>query len=382
MDSLDSPQRYQGVAFFRATFVICLSLLLALPFMHWTATSVRANADVRAVSVGFNETCVILKSDGSVWCTPDGETSWTSKDLPWPATEIGSGREHSCALTEIGAVYCWGDNQFGQLGDGTTLTSSVPRRVLGSSVNRKVSQVSVGWTTSCAVLESGAIRCWGNNDSGQLGIADSSQAYSSTWVAPYGFSKSGARQVSVGQTSTCAVRVDGVLFCWGKDQTSQAEEIWLSPKTVTGFTSLNSALSVTVGTFSTCVITSSRGLRCWGDNSQGQLGDGTIGGFYNKPVSPYGFSSGGVRSVSLSSQHTCAIKLNGSVWCWGLLDWTDYGLLESPILKPASVPGLRGSVATKRISSFWTRGYGQTCIVKRNYDVACITPAPYILETP
>jgi alpha-tubulin suppressor-like RCC1 family protein len=335
----------------------------------------RAGADVRDVAVGYDIVCV-LKINDSVWCQ-EGNEAWKEVEFQGTVVDIQLGNDFGCALTEVGAVWCWGDNESGQLGDGTTTESSVPRRVLGSGRSNPVRQISVGTASACAVLQTTAIRCWGRGNEGQLG--DGAATSNSTWVKPYGFGRRGARNVSVGEFSTCAVKTNGALYCWGEYGMGESD----TPKSVSGFKSEQSATTVAVGTRHICVIKPNNGLRCWGANDYGQLGNRTTT-TSESSVPVYGFSTGGVRSVTVGSHDTCAVKRNQSVWCWGRFDFTAGGVADYPILQPVSVPGLRGASSTSKIDSLYFR----TCLVKLNQTVVCMRGGgstdglPTLLETP
>ena len=336
---------------------------------------VRAGADVRDVTLGYNLICV-LKINDSVWCK-DGSGAWEEVEFQGRVVDIQLGYDFGCALTGVGAVWCWGGNEWGQLGDGTETDSSVPRRVLGSGRSNPVRQISVGTASACAVLQTTAIRCWGRGNEGQLG--DGAATSNSTWVKPYGFGRRGARNVSVGEFSTCAVKTNGALYCWGEYGMGESD----TPKTVSGFKSEQSASTVAVGIGHICVIKPNNGLRCWGSNDYGQLGNRTTT-TPESSVPVYGFSAGGVRAVTVGYFQTCAVKLNQSVWCWGRFDFTAGGVADYPILQPVSVPGLGGASSTSKIGSL----YWQTCLVKLNQTVVCMRAGglsdglPTLLETP
>lgn len=122
------------------------------------------------------------------------------------------GDRHGCAVVAGGTVRCWGANDLGQLGNGTTTSSLAPVVVSGLS---GVSRVSAGLTHTCAVLAGGAVRCWGSNDSGQLGDGTTTNQ-----TTPVTAVASGATSVSAGEFSTCAI-VTGAALCWGGNGTGQ-----------------------------------------------------------------------------------------------------------------------------------------------------------------
>ena len=183
-----------------------------------------------------------------------------------------SGLYHSCALTSSGQVKCWGWNQYGQLGDGTN--TDFPAAIPVQGIGEAVTQLATGLHHTCALTSSGAVKCWGSNETGQLG--DGTTTNRNLPVNVVGLNE-GVLAIAAGAGFTCALTSLTEVKCWGNntrgelgDGTSQQR---LTPAAVVGLNAAVSALSV--GEFHGCVLTDQHLLRCWGANSQGQLGDGT-----------------------------------------------------------------------------------------------------------
>jgi alpha-tubulin suppressor-like RCC1 family protein len=226
------------------------------------------------------------------------------------AAQIAVGARFSCARMTSGAVYCWGDNPNGQLGDGTTNSGGTPRAVLniGSAI-----AISTGDSHACAIILDGTARCWGSNISGQLGNGNSGNSPITTPVIVSGLS--GATAISAGRSHTCAV-AGGLVRCWGNGSNGQISQSSNSslPVTVPGITN---AVDVAAGESHTCARLTTGQLKCWGNSENGELGDSFALGGASAVVAPFtvpGLS--GVSAVSAGYGITCAIASNG-LHCFG-----------------------------------------------------------------
>ena len=228
------------------------------------------------------------------------------------ASAITAGFDHTCALTSAGGVECWGANASGQLGDGTTTDSSTPVAVSGLSSG--VSAIAAGSYHTCALTSTGAVKCWGYNGDGELG--DSTTTDRAAPVAVTGLS-SGVNAIAAGAQHTCALMSTGAVKCWGNNgygelgDSTTTERV--TPVAVTGLSSGVNAIAA--GAQHSCALTSGGAVKCWGRNDYGQLGDSTTTGRVT-PVAVTGLSSG-VSAIATGSQHTCALTSGGAVKCWG-----------------------------------------------------------------
>ena len=226
-------------------------------------------------------------------------------------TAISSGFAHTCALTRLGDVYCWGANSRGQLGDATTVRRNAPVRVAGSA---EFAILSSGAAHSCAASADGAVRCWGANDQGQLGDGTRVGRVVPTVVRL----DDAVANIAAGGQHTCAATTAGQVYCWGANTDGQLglhgpSEGNLTPRRVTlGDT----AVAVTAGLSHTCALTKAGMVWCWGRNDSGQLGDGTR----TSRSEPFHVRIGAGRPVAAivtGAAHTCALETSGVLWCWG-----------------------------------------------------------------
>ena len=189
------------------------------------------------------------------------------------ATAITAGGGHTCALLSSGTVTCWGWNQFGQLGDGTTTARTTPVSVVGIS---GATAITVGASHTCALLPGGTVTCWGVNGGGQLG--DGTTTDSTTPVTVLGIT--GATVITAGVDYTCALLAGGTVRCWGNNQFGQLGDGTITDSTTpvpvpVSVVAITGATAITAGAVHTCALFSGGTVRCWGLNGSGELGDGT-----------------------------------------------------------------------------------------------------------
>ncbi len=318
------------------------------------------------------------------------------------ASAVSVGAQSVCALLADATVRCWGDNQFGQLGNGATSSSPVTSPVQVVGIANAV-QVDSGGSRTCAVLTTGAVKCWG-----LLPNADGTSRTASTPEVVAGIT--GAAEVAVGQ-AICARLADGHLKCWGQyvgdgtdaqsatpvdvpdiadamDVDAGAQHVcvaralggrvvcWgadtsgatgngrttsaLSPVEVTGLTGVT---QVAAGNGNSCAVAVGR-VRCWGANKQGQLGNGMAWvGYAGSPVTPAAISN--ASDIFAGGSNTCARLSTGEFKCWGynLLGEVGDGTTTTRFL-PTSVAGVDGAT---QIAS----GSGHSCALMLDRRVKC-----------
>jgi len=245
-----------------------------------------------------------------------------------PASAIAEGHVsvgglHTCAVLTNGTVQCWGSNDQGQLGNGTTTTSTVPTTV--PTISTAVA-VTAGNTHTCALLADGTARCWGLDGNGQLGdgtFGDASQKYDQrSPVTVTGLT--GAVAIAAGGFHTCAIVGGGAVKCWGDDGMGQLGDgrpggRSLVPVSVSG---LSNVTALTLGEFHSCALLSDGTMKCWGHNGFGQLGDGTTTN-RSTPVTvaglpdPGGTTPNPVVALTTGYGHSCALLKDNTARCWG-----------------------------------------------------------------
>ena len=285
---------------------------------------------------------------------------------PNRVVQISAGRNLTCALRASGRVLCWGDNQYGSLGDGTTTSRALPTLVFGLT---DAIEVSVGGKNdntrltygahACARRDSGAVLCWGNNLFGQIGDGTTISRQYPTVVPGL----TDAVEVAIGGTHSCARRVTGTVVCWGQNNYGQlgdgSTSNHLLPGDVQGLTD---AVHLAVGELYTCALRATGSVVCWGINDNGQLGDGSTTN-HRVATSVAGLSD--AVGVSASGVHMCALRATGAVVCWGYNRYGQFGDgTTTNRLVPTAVVGVLDAV---EVSANWQH----TCVRRASGSVMC-----------
>src|SRR2546428_336197 len=251
-------------------------------------------------------------------CGGDGGTSPNPR-LIFAAIEAGS--QHTCGVTTASSGYCWGSNDRGQLGEGTTTTRSRPLLVAGGLT---FAAVSLNGHT-CALVPTAAAHCWGRNDFGQLGDGTAATRLSPVLVAaPAGVPFAA---VSAARSHTCGVTPAGAAYCWGLNGSGQLGNgdatmaTQYTPVLVTVPAGVTFA-EVSAGDYHTCGLTPARVAYCWGDGTAGQVGDGAT----QIRLTPVGVTGGLTFAVvSARPGHTRGMTPAGAAHCWGSNDFGQLG---------------------------------------------------------
>lgn len=328
------------------------------------------------VSAGGSHTCALAPPDGVAYCWGDnssgqlGNGTTANSATPVPVAggirfaHLSAGGGHTCGTTQYGIAYCWGDNSSGQLGNGTTVNSATPVLVAGGLT---LVAVSAGGRHSCGIaFMTFAVYCWGSNDSGQLGNG----TLTGSSVPVTALSELLWNELSAGDNHTCAVATMGDIplitpstilttYCWGDNSFGQLGNGTLSNSVTAVAVQLASGVSeqtISAGTSFSCRVGNNRGY-CWGNNDAGELGDGTMTSSAT-PVPILGFFFG--ARISAGARHACGVVEtfpNGNVssagYCWG--DDT-YGQLGNGTTASSAIPaaiagGLNFSPALASVSA-------------------------------
>lgn len=338
-----------------------------------TATAGAAALSFRQVSGGSSHNCA-LTAEGRVYCwgvnnlgqLGDGTTD--NHSIPAPVAgglrfrQVDAGGGHACGIGTNDRAYCWGWNDVGQLGDGTRADRSLPTAVVGG---HRFRQVSAGQFHTCGVTPDDRVYCWGNNKQGQLG--DGSDVPRRLQPVQIGVGRR-FRLVSVGGIHTCGISLDDRAFCWGHGKSGELGNgktlIRRPPTAVAGglrFKAVAAGETQRSGNwYFTCGVTTEDRAYCWGGNLDGQLGDGTT----TRRLKPAAVA-GGLRfsTVSAGGSFTCGVTTANAAYCWGrddhgqLGDGGPTGDADSKRLSPVPVAS---GLAFAAVSTGWIHPCGLT----------------------
>jgi len=268
---------------------------------------------------------------------------------------VSAGGQHTCAVTTTGDAYCWGRNEFGRLGDGTGTDRRTPVLV-AAPAGVTFTSVSAGAAHSCGLAAPGGVAyCWGGNSFGQLGDNSGTDQPSPVLVqAPAGVTFTA---VTTGFFHSCGLATSGAVYCWGDngsgelgDNTSVAKPTPVQANAPAGVT----FATLDAGYYHTCAVTPTGAAYCWGANGSGQLGDNTAIG---KPVPTA--VQGGLQFalVSGGTDHTCGVTTTGIGYCWGFNGDGEIG--DNTTLNSLTPKAIAGSLSL----SIPAAGLGHSCAV-------------------
>lgn len=319
-----------------------------------------------AVAAGLSHTCAIA-ADSSAYCWGSNEfgqlgmtdtTRCARLDRLIPCEtrpraaaagikvlQVAAGGSHTCGIGADGRVYCWGDNLYGQLGDPAIRQSATPTAALAAGL---FTAVAAGGSFTCALRSDGVVLCWGANATGQNGSAVVGPG-SAIPVAVQ--SSQRFASIAAGDRRACGRVPDGTLYCWGAEwvgRSAQGTEVTRAIAQPTRVLLSPSFQSITVGTHTTCGIAADASY-CWEANPTGTLGDGTTVGA-TSPIKVK--TSERFVSISAGDTQTCGIAATGLAWCWGAAEAGQLGVSPGTISARCGMSSLPCRTSPYRVSGW------------------------------
>ena len=323
----------------------------ALPFVD-----LGAGRKVKSVAVGAGWTCAVLDT-GALKCwgsngsgqlglgngsNPGGGPGELGDNLP--AVDLGPGRTalavtaghaHSCALLDNGAVKCFGFNVDGQLGRGDTTSRGGQASDMGANLiavdlgpGRSATALASSQEFTCAILDNGSVKCWGDNSGAQLGLGDTNDRGKAAGemgaalpAVDLGAGRT-AKSIATGGTTACVILDNGKTKCWGGKPGSASIIGGYAPGTMgdvlpaVDFGVGRSATSISVGNGHVCAVLDDQTVKCWGSNLSGQLGQGSRAAVLTPALVDLGAGKH-VQAVRAYTDFTCAVLTDATVKCWG-----------------------------------------------------------------
>ena len=268
--------------------------------------------------------------------------------------QLSAGDGHICALDQQGLAKCWGSNGYGQLGDGTTQTAASPQPV---TLLNQLAQIGAGESFSCAVAVDGTAYCWGYNRNGQLGLGTSVDQ-----TEPQALDLPPMQLIRGGNAYACGLDRSGGVYCWGYgsegvlgqgNRNSSTRPVLVA--------SLPAVQDLSLGHRHVCAVTGTGNLFCWGRNNEGQI---AVDRATSRVTSPTQVMIPSVLSVAVGRQHTCALTAADGLWCWGL---NSSGQLGDGSGSTRAQPERMGALLNISSVSAWRFGYG-TCATSGRQD--------------
>lgn len=276
--------------------------------------------------------------------------------------QVSLGGDHACGLTAAGVAYCWGNNLYGQLGDGTYLEHSAPAAVVGGLT---FSTIVAGDTTTCGITTGHDAYCWGNNSSYQLANGTTNNSDTPVLIG------SNFTAITVGDSHICAINTSNDAYCWGDNTYGRlGDGTTTARNTPTAVTGGHKFSSIEAGSTYTCAVATPSGSGyCWGYNIYGQLGNGASGFGASTNSTPVQVGAGTpqfkhIYAARTAGYATCGITTSDTLYCWGynLSGQVGIGNTTSPQPNPVAVTvsGISGrafsqmSIATLAVCALTT----------------------------
>jgi alpha-tubulin suppressor-like RCC1 family protein len=307
-------------------------------------------------------------STGQVWC---GACDTVANCITKSSGRISAGNSHTCAITSSGTLMCWGDYSSGELGDDMSNTVGTATSVLSLT---NVTNVAAGFGFTCAVA-SGNAYCWGDPFEGEIGDGDPDTEYDAPGLTTPGplvmTVAKPATRIAAGDEQGCALLSTGIVNCWGGNNSGELGNGAEVEKDSPVKAKITTGTAVDIGTADgfapfSCALMSDGTVLCWGDDEFGECGDNTQSFLNNDtPMAVQNLTS--ALAISVGAEHACALRSDGTVWCWGDDSYDelgDGGNNNDYSTVPVQAKGVTGAVAIAAGDDF-------TCALLQTGSVVC-----------
>ena len=280
---------------------------------------------------------------------------------PWIAPAAGT--VHTCGLAADGGVWCWGGNANGQLGSGDRVSRAEPRQV---PLRTRAVDVRTSFEFNCAVLDDASVWCWGYNWEGQLGLGDTHPGEDHLEPIQLGVERDWVF-VATGQGHGCGIRAPGRLYCWGRNTESQLGQGVTEPQQMRAPVRVGGDedwVEVGCSQSTTCARKRDGSLWCWGAQPSGAL---AVGDLTPRPTPAQVPGTSPWSASTVNTFHTCGLRPGGEIWCAGR---NTEGQIGAPDLVDSLPNMMRGDPTAGWIEVRAGRFF--TCARKADESVWCM----------
>ena len=328
------------------------------------------------------QACTVNHRDGKIEKQDVSNLEVVCNTLP----ALAAGQEHTCALSNQGKVRCWGDATFAPLGYGNGNVigdNEFPSTAGDVNLGETITQITANGSHTCALLISGNVSCWGNGANGRLGYGTTESIGDNESPIDAGVVSIGGKvvQISAGYEHTCALLETGTVRCWGIGADGRLgygntnsigdDEI---PSTAGDVNIGSSTVQIAAGSKHTCALLQTGAIRCWGDGTFGQTGQGhtnAIGDNESPSMASELFPGKIAIQIMTKEWHSCALFDSGTVSCWGAGGTGRLGYGNTDSIGDDELPSSVGAVSIGDKVKYITVGYAHNCALLFTGNVRC-----------
>ncbi|PZQ49098.1 MAG: hypothetical protein DI551_00145 [Micavibrio aeruginosavorus] len=249
-----------------------------------------------------------LGNNTAISSTQETPSMVVSDGIPW--SKIVAGADHSCGVKANGTLWCWGSEAQGQLGNGSTAATQAAPVQIGTATDW--TDITAGYQFTCGIRSDGRAYCWGSDTSGKLGNGSSGSVSAPATVNDFG----PWVNINAFENHACGIKADGSAWCWGAGAQGQLGNNTTTDAQSPSLVSLPGPwIDIRPGRYHTCGLRAEGDVYCWGQTADGKLGNSGTPSPLTSPLKVG--SAGKAVAVAAGNSHSCAMKADNSVLCWG-----------------------------------------------------------------
>ena len=254
--------------------------------------------------------CALPENNSEINTEVTNNKNYNSNSVPHFET-ISSGENHVCGLDAEGFLWCWGINDWGQLGIGSSGYKTHSLKPVKVDEESRWLKISAGEGHTCGIKEDKTLWCWGRNEMGQLG--NGNKGWSQNETKPIKIDDNIWIDVTAGEAHTCGIKQGNTLWCWGSNYLKQLGDNTKQDRNIPVQSTDGKWKEVYTGDAYTCGIKENNELWCWGLREQK--------GVFEEYYDPQAYTDLSFKYISAGEHHICGIDDNNLLWCWGEIDY-------------------------------------------------------------